>query len=65
MIVLGIIIIIMTVTMRFSSSRIDDLQVQTSKDDFKNNYEQLLLSNMSSNYHNGERYSKLIIGMQS
>lgn len=55
----------MTVTMRFSSSRIDDLQSQTSKDDFKNNYEQILLSNMSSNYNNWERYSDLIITIQS
>lgn len=65
MIVLGVIIVIMTITMRFSSSRIDDLQIQTSKDDFKNNYEQLLLSNMSSNYHDGERYSNINITMQS
>lgn len=65
MIVLGVIIIIMTITMKFSSSRIDDLNAQTSKDDFKNNYEQLLLSNMSSNYHNWERYDSLTITMQS
>jgi hypothetical protein len=55
----------MTITMRFSSSRIDDLNAQTSKNDFKNNYEQLLLSNMSSNYYNWERYSKLKITIQS
>ncbi len=52
-------------TMRFSSSQIDELQAQTSKDDLKNNYEELLLSNMSSNYHNGVRYTKLQILFQS
>jgi len=61
MIVLWVIIVIMTITMKFSSSRIDDLHAQTSKDDFKNSYEQLLLSNMSSNYHNKERYNKMMI----
>lgn len=59
MIVLGVIIILLTVTMKFSSSRIDELQSQTSREDFKNNYEELLLSNMSSNYYNGERYTSL------
>ncbi len=65
MIVLWVIIIIMTITMKFGSSRIEDLQAQTSKDEFKNNYEQLLLTNMSSNYHNKERYNKIIISMMS
>lgn len=65
MIVLWVIIIIMTITMKFSSSRIDDLQAQTSKDDFKNNYEQLLLTNMSSNYNNNERYDKMTISIKS
>lgn len=63
MIVLWIIIILMTVTMRFSSSHLDNLQTQTSKDDFKNNYEQLLLTNMSSNYYNKDRYEKIEISM--
>jgi type II secretory pathway pseudopilin PulG len=65
MIVLWVIIVIMGVTMKFSSSHIDNLQVQTNKDEFKNNYEQLLLNNMSSNYHNEKRYEKLEITMQS
>lgn len=65
MIVLVVIIILMTVTMRFSWSRIDDLQAQTSKDDLKNNYEELLLSNMSSNYHNEKRYTTLDIIFES
>lgn len=55
----------MTITMRFSSSRIDDLKTQTNKDEFKNSYEQLLLSNMSSNYHNWKRYEILDINMKS
>lgn len=55
----------MTITMKFGSSRIEDLQAQTSKDEFKNNYEQLLLTNMSSNYHNTQRYTKIIISMIS
>lgn len=55
----------MTITMRFSSSRIDDLKAQTNKDEFKNNYEQLLLSNMSSNYYNWKRYNTLEINMTS
>lgn len=55
----------MTITMKFGSSRIEDLQAQTSKDEFKNNYEQLLLTNMSSNYHNTQRYTKMVISMIS
>ncbi len=65
MIVLGVIIAIMGFTMRFSSSQIDELQAQTNKDELKNKYEELLLSNMSSNYYNGLRYTKLNILFQS
>ncbi len=55
----------MTITMRFGSSRIDDLQAQTSKDEFKNHYEQIILSNMSSNYHKWQRYESMVISIKS
>ncbi len=64
-IVISIIVIIMTITMKFSGSRIKELEAQTGKDDFKNNYEQLLLSNMSSNYNGEERYTALYIKIET
>ncbi|HCB51094.1 TPA: hypothetical protein DEP21_00665 [Patescibacteria group bacterium] len=61
MIVIAIVAILMTITMRFGSRRIDDLNVQTIKEEFVQTYSTIFSQAMTSNYSAGKRYEKLTL----
>ena len=63
MIVIVIISILMTVTMRFGSNRINDLKHQSTKEQFFSAYDKLYSQNMTSNYHNWIRFESLQIDL--
>lgn len=64
-IVLSIISILLTVTLRFWSNRIKDLTYQSTKEQFVATYEQLYSQTLTSNYHNNIRYDTLHITLGS
>jgi len=65
MIVIAVIAILMTVTMRFWSKRIDDLGSQAGKEQFVTAYDRLYSQAVTSNYHEGIRYDVLHITLNS
>ena len=58
-IVLVVIGILMTATMRFGSGRIVDLKAQSLKEDFVGYYNELYNQNMTSSYRNEKQYKFL------
>jgi len=65
MIVIVIISVLMTITMRFWSNRIDDLGYQAGKEQFLSAYDMLYSQATTSNYHEGIRYDILYITLNS
>lgn len=65
MITLWVIIGLLAITMNFSSNRIEDLDIQATKEDFIHSYENIIINNMSSNYLNQKRYTFLDISIIS
>lgn len=64
-IVISIIAILLTVTMRFWSSRIDILKYQAGKEQFVNAYDRLYTQHLTSNYHEWTRYESLTLRLGS
>ncbi len=60
-IVLLVIGILMGATMRFWSNRITDLKAQTIKEQFVGRYNDLYSQNMTSSFHNGQKYEKMTV----
>jgi len=65
MIVIAIISILMTITMRFWSKRIDDLGYQAGKEQFISEYDKLYSQATTSNYHAWIRYDILHLILNS
>ncbi|MFA5748038.1 MAG: type II secretion system protein [Candidatus Absconditabacterales bacterium] len=57
MIVIAVIAILLTVTLKFGNSRILDLKNQSSKEEFTSFYNQLYSQNLISNYQNAQKYN--------
>jgi prepilin-type N-terminal cleavage/methylation domain-containing protein len=57
MIVIAVIAILLTVTLKFWNSRILDLKNQSSKEEFTSFYNQLYSQNLISNYQNAQKYN--------
>lgn len=64
-IVIAIISILMTVTMKFGSGRINLLQDQTHKEEFVADYDKLYTQTLTSNYHNGIRFGTMTIKLSA
>lgn len=64
-ITLWVIIALLAITMNFSTNRIEDLDIQATKEDFMHSYESIIINNMSSNYLNQKRYTSLDIEINS
>lgn len=64
MMVISILAILMTITMRFGSNRINDLKYQNIKEQFISAYERIYSDNMTSNYNNGNRYEILNVELK-
>ena len=64
-IVIAIISILMTVTMKFGSGRINLLQYQTNKEEFVADYDQLHTQTLTSNYRNGIRFETMKIKLSN
>jgi len=65
LIVIAIISILMTVTMKFWSNRINDLGYQAGKEQFSTAYDKLYAQATTSNYHNTTRYELLHLTLAS
>lgn len=64
-IVLLVIGVLMTATMRFGSGRIVDLKAQSLKEQFVGRYNDLYNQNMTSSFRDGTKYQQLTIGFGS
>ncbi|MBU0627013.1 prepilin-type N-terminal cleavage/methylation domain-containing protein [Patescibacteria group bacterium] len=64
-IVIAIISILMTITMKFGSGRINLLQYQTNKEEFAADYDQLYTQILTSNYRNGIRFETMKIKLST
>lgn len=60
-IVLLIVSILLTITMRFWSSRIVDLKAQSFKEQFTSYYNAIYSQNLSSSFRDGKKYQKLVL----
>lgn len=65
LIVLVIIGILMTATMRFGSGRIVNLKAQSLKEQFVGYYNELYSQNLISSFRDGKKYQKLIIDFET
>ena len=64
-IVIVIITILMAVTMRFGSSRMQDLKTQATKEQFLGAYSQIASQYLVSNYLHDKRFSQLFLNINS
>lgn len=64
-IVLLIIGILMTASMKFGSNRITDLKAQSTKEQFIGRYNDIYSQNMTSSFRDGRKYEKLSVVMQT
>ena len=63
LIVLVVIGILMTATMKFGSNRIVDLKAQSIKEQFVWYYNDIYSQNMTSSFRDGKKYQQLIVAM--
>lgn len=57
--------VLMSITMRFGSSRIHDLDAQTTKEQFVNSYQQFISRVLGTNYYNEQRYTGVSLDFSS
>lgn len=65
MIVIAVITVLLSITMRFWSNRIEELNAQSIKEEFVNNYQKFVGQSAVSNYYDWERYWLLTINIWS
>jgi prepilin-type N-terminal cleavage/methylation domain-containing protein len=64
-IVLVVISILMTATMKFGSNRIDDLKAQSLKEQFVGYYNDLYRQNLMSSFRDEKKYQTLMLTFQT